>query len=109
MYDVLKVFFANATRLFTQLKMAKTDGSAIKEMTRVEKQDLLILGDFGIQSLDEQGRMMLRELVEDRHGKRSTLFTSQLPVQLCYEINGDQTLADEILDGGVNDTHLIDK
>ena len=103
-----KVFYANATRLFTQLKMAKADGSAIKEMARIEKQDLLILDDFGIQSLDVQSRMMLMELVEDRHGKRSTLFTSQLPVQLWYEIIGDQTLADAILDRIVHDAQRIE-
>jgi DNA replication protein DnaC len=88
--------------------MAKADGSAIKEMARIEKQDLLILDDFGIQSLDVQSRMMLMELVEDRHGKRSTLFTSQLPVQLWYEIIGDQTLADAILDRIVHDAHRIE-
>jgi DNA replication protein DnaC len=48
------------------------------------------------------------ELVEDRHGKRSTLFTSQLPVQLWYEIIGDQTLADAILDRIVHDAHRIE-
>ena len=77
-------------------------------MARIEKQDLLILDDFGIQSLDVQSRMMLMELVEDRHGKRSTLFTSQLPVQLWYEIIGDQTLADAILDRIVHDAHRIE-
>ena len=103
-----KVYYANATRLFTQLKMAKADGSAIKELARIEKQDLLILDDFGIQPLDNQSRMLMMEIVEDRHGKRATLFTSQLPVQVWYEVIGDQTLADAILDRVVHDAHRIE-
>ena len=103
-----KVYYANASRLFAQLKMAKADGSVMKEMIKIEKQDLLILDDFGIQPLDTQSRMLLMELVEDRHGKRSTLFTSQLPVQVWYEVIGDQTLADAILDRVVHDAHRIE-
>ena len=103
-----KVYYANASRLFTQLKMAKADGSVMKEMAKLEKQDLLILDDFGIQPLDSQSRMLLMEIVEDRHGKRSTLFTSQLPVQAWYEVIGDETLADAILDRVVHDAHRIE-
>jgi DNA replication protein DnaC len=103
-----KVVYANATRLFTQLKMGKADGSAMKEMARLEKQDLLIIDDFGIQPLDAQSRMLLMEIIEDRHGKRSTLFTSQLPVQVWYEAIGDETLADAILDRVVHDAHRLE-
>ena len=71
-----KILYTNATRLFAQLKMAKADGSAIKEMARIEKQDLLIIDDFGIQPFDHQSRLSLLEIIEDRHGKRSTIFTS---------------------------------
>jgi DNA replication protein DnaC len=75
-----KVFYANANRLFTQLKMAKADGSIIKEMAKIERQDLVILDDFGIQPIDAQSRMILMEIIEDRHGKKSTMITSQLSV-----------------------------
>ena len=88
--------------------MGKADGSAIKNMARLEKQDLLIMDDFGIQPLDAQSRMLLMEIVEDRHGKRSTLFTSQLPVQVWYEVIGDETLADAILDRVVHDAHRLE-
>src|SRR5690606_23242106 len=54
-----KVLYANATRLFAQLKMAKADGSSIKELSKIERQDLLILDDFGIQPLDQPGRASL--------------------------------------------------
>lgn len=103
-----KVYYANTNRLLTQLKMAKADGSAIKELARLEKQDLLILDDFGIQPFDNHSRMLLMEVIEDRHGKRSTLIAGQLPVIAWYDVIGDQTLADAILDRLVNDAHHIE-
>lgn len=103
-----KVLYANTTKLLTQLKMAKADGSSIKEMLKIEKLDVLILDDFGIQPLDVQSRMLLMEIIEDRHGKKSTIITSQLPVSAWYEIIGDQTLADAILDRIVHDAHRIE-
>ncbi|GAB3219898.1 IS21-like element helper ATPase IstB [Algoriphagus aestuariicola] len=103
-----KVLYANTNRLLTQLKMAKAEGSSIKEMIKLEKQDVLILDDFGIQPLDVQGRMLLMEIIEDRHGKKSTIITSQLPVNAWYEVIGDQTLADAILDRIVHDAHRLE-
>jgi DNA replication protein DnaC len=103
-----KVYYANTTRLLSQLKMGKADGSSIKELSRLEKQDLLILDDFGIQPFDSQSRMLLMDIIEDRHGKRSTLIAGQVPVAAWYDIIGDQTLADAILDRIVNDAHHIE-
>jgi DNA replication protein DnaC len=91
-----------------QLKMAKADGSSIKEMNRLEKQDLLILDDFGIQPFDHQSRSSLMEIIEDRHGKRSTIITSQLPIKGWYEVIGEQTIADAILDRVVHNAHRIE-
>jgi DNA replication protein DnaC len=93
-----KVLYTNASRLFTQLKMARADGSAMKELLKIEKQDLLILDDFGIQPFDQASRASLLEVIEDRHGKRSTIFTSQLPVSSWHELIGEKTVADAILD-----------
>ena len=103
-----KVLYANTTRLLSQLKMGKADGSALKELNRLEKQDLLILDDFGIQPFDAQSRMLLMDIIEDRHGKRSTLIAGQIPIPAWYEIIGDQTIADAILDRIVNDAHYIE-
>lgn len=103
-----KILYTNATRLFSQLKMAKADGSAIKEMARIEKQDLLIIDDFGIQPFDHQSRLSLLEIIEDRHGKRSTIFTSQVPVTQWHDVIGEQTVADAILDRIVHNAHRIE-
>lgn len=70
--------------------MLKAEGSYIKEIARIEKQDLLILDDFGIQQLDEMARMALLKIIEDRHGRSSTLVVSQLPVTKWFETIGDQ-------------------
>ena len=103
-----KVLYANTTRLFTQLKMAKADGSSIRELSKIERQDLLILDDFGIQPLDPSSRSTLLEIIEDRHGKRSTIFTSQLPIKQWYEVIGEKTVADAILDRILNNAQRIE-
>jgi len=86
----------------------KADGSYLREITRIEKQDLLILDDFGLQPLDNQNRSALMEIIEDRHGHRSTIITSQLPVQDWYEVIGEKTVADAVLDRLVHDAHRIE-
>jgi DNA replication protein DnaC len=103
-----KVLYANTTKLLSQIKMAKADGSSIKEMNRIEKQDLLILDDFGIQPFDQVSRASLLEIIEDRHGKHATIITSQLPVKQWYEVIGEKTVADAILDRIVHDAHRIE-
>jgi len=103
-----KVFYMNITKLFAKLKMMKVDGSYLREISRIEKQDLLILDDFGLQPLDNQNRAALMELIEDRHGRKSTIITSQLPVQEWYDVIGEKTVADAILDRLVHDAHRIE-
>jgi DNA replication protein DnaC len=103
-----KVLYANTTKLFTRLKMAKADGSYIREVAKIERQDLLILDDFGLQPLDASNRSVLMEIIEDRHGNRSTIITSQLPVAQWYEVIGEQTIADAILDRIVHDAHRME-
>jgi len=89
-----KVYYRNCSKLFDQLKIAKADGSYINEISRIEKLDLLILDDFGLNPLENNQRLILLELLEDRHGKRSTIITSQLPVQSWYDVIGEPTIAD---------------
>lgn len=106
--DGYKVLYQHSTKLFARLKLAKADGSYLKELTKIERQQLLIIDDFGIQPLDAQNRATLMEIIEDRHGKSSTIFTSQVPVSLWHEIIGEQTIADAILDRIVHDAHRIE-
>ena len=103
-----KVYYRNCSKLFDQLKMAKADGSYVSEINRIEKLDLLILDDFGLKPLENNQRLILLELLEDRHGKRSTIITSQLPVQNWYDVIGEPTIADAILDRLVHSSHRIE-
>lgn len=103
-----RVLYEHTAKLFARLKMSKADGTYLKEITKLEKQDLLIIDDFGIQPLDQQSRTILMEIIEDRHGKHSTIFTSQVPVMKWHEVIGEQTIADAILDRIIHDAHRLE-
>jgi len=103
-----KVMYYGTQRLFSRLKMARGDGSYSKEIRNIEKQDVLILDDFGLSPMDQYGRDALMEIIEDRHGRKSTIIASQLPISSWYEIIGESTLADAILDRIIHKAHRIE-
>ena len=103
-----RVVYHNVPKLFSKLKMSKADGSYLKEIAKIERQHLLILDDFGLQPLDAQSRTALMELIEDRHGKSALIITSQVPVSKWYDIIGEQTIADAILDRIVHHAHRLE-
>ncbi|MDZ4204875.1 MAG: IS21-like element helper ATPase IstB [Bacteroidales bacterium] len=103
-----KVNYFLAQKLFTSLRMSKADESYLKQLKRIERQDLIIIDDFGLQPLDDMTRMMLLEIIEDRHQNRSTIIASQLPVEKWYDIIGESTVADAILDRLVHTAHRIE-
>jgi DNA replication protein DnaC len=103
-----KVMYANTQKLFGRLKMAKADGSYIREVAKIERQNLLILDDFGIQPFDAGSRSALMEIIEDRHGKSSIIITSQVPVNKWYEVIGEKTVADAILDRIIHESHRLE-
>ena len=103
-----KVLYHNTAKLLGKLKIAKADGSYLKEIAKIERHNLLILDDFGIQPFDAQGRAVLMEIIEDRHEKSSTIITSQVPVSKWYELIGEKTVADAILDRIVHESHRLE-
>jgi len=103
-----KVKYAQTSKLLNQLKLSKLDGSYLKELKKLEKVDLLILDDFGLQALDTNMREALLNIVQDRHQKKSTIIVSQIPVKKWYELIGEATIADAILDRLVHSSHRID-
>lgn len=103
-----RVMYYNTTKLFAKLKMAKTEGTYLKELSKIERQSLIILDDFGLQAMDNQSRLAFLEIIEDRHGKGSVIITSQLPVSGWYDIIGEKTIADAIMDRLVHQTHRIE-
>jgi DNA replication protein DnaC len=103
-----RTLYFNTQKLFTRLKMLKADNSYVREISRIEKYDLLILDDFGLAPLDSVARMILLEIIEDRHNRKSTIISSQLPVASWYEVIGESTIADAILDRMVHTAHRIE-
>lgn len=103
-----RVYYSNTARLFTRLKLSKVDGTYLKELKKLDKTDLLILDDFGLQAFDNQSREILMDIIDDRFGKKSTIVSSQIPVSVWYEVIGEGTIADAILDRLVNSSHRID-
>jgi DNA replication protein DnaC len=103
-----KVRYAQTSKLLNQLKLSKLDGSYLKELKKIESLDLLILDDFGLQSMDTLMREALLNIVQDRHGKKSTIIVSQIPVKKWYDLIGEATIADAILDRLVHSSHRID-
>jgi len=104
----LKTQYFLTARLFNRLKLAKVDGTYHKELTKLIKSDLLILDDFGLQALDNHAREALMDIIEDRFNSKSTIVSSQIPVSTWYDIIGEGTIADAILDRLVNSSHRID-
>lgn len=103
-----RTMYFNANKLFAKLKIAKADGSYLKELAKIERQHLIILDDFGLQLLDAQNRIALLEIMEDRHSKGSIIVTSQIPVQKWYDVIGEKTIADAVLDRLVHNAHRVE-
>jgi len=103
-----KVVYFNTQKLMLKAKMARIEGSIYKFFEKLAKQDLLILDDFGLTHLEKQQQMDLMEIIEDRHGKTSTIIASQLPVGSWYDVIGEETIADAILDRLVHSSYRIE-
>ena len=88
--------------------MARGDGRHPRLLRNLGRADLLILDDWGLEPLDAAARHDLLEILEERYGRRSTMITSQLPVDRWHEIIGDPTYADAILDRLVHNAHRIE-
>jgi DNA replication protein DnaC len=94
-------------RLFEDLGLAHGDGRFSKLMAGFAKTDLIILDDWGLAKFTAEQRRDLLELLDDRHGHRSTLVTSQVPVDHWHDVIGDPTLGDAILDRLVHNAYRI--
>ncbi len=103
-----KVGYYSMTKLLQRLQLSKADGSFMKELNKIEKVQLLILDDWGLHPLDNQTKLYLLQIIEDRHGKTSTVITSQLEVASWFNYINEPTLADAILDRLLQQAHRIE-
>jgi len=102
-----RALYLRLPKLLQELPIAKGDGTYIKLLARLAKIDVLILDDWGLSKLMAEQRRDLLEILEDRYDSRSTIVTSQLPVDKWHDIIGDPTLADAILDRLVHNAYKI--
>ena len=101
------VRYLRVPRIFELLRIAHGDGSYPRLMSQLSKTDLLILDDWGIQKMNSAQRNDLMEVIEDRHGLKSTLIASQLPIEHWHDYIGEATLADAILDRLLHNAHRL--
>jgi DNA replication protein DnaC len=102
------VLYARVPRLFADLELAHGDGRFVRLFRMLVKTDLLVLDDWGPDRLTASQRRDLMEIVEDRHGRGSTLITSQLPLDKWHDIIGEPTFADAILDRIVHNAYRLE-
>lgn len=103
-----KVAYFNVQKLLLKTKMARIEGSIFKFFDKLSKANVLLLDDFGLTHLEQQQRLDLMEIIEDRHGKASTIISSQLPVANWYDVIGEETIADAILDRLIHTSYRIE-
>lgn len=104
----LSTLYLRVPRLVEELKVAHGDGSFGKRLTQLAKADLLILDDFGLAALGSSDRADLLEILDDRVNTRSTIMTSQLPIDHWHAYLNDPTLADAILDRIIHGSHRLE-
>ena len=97
-----------ASRLFNEIEVSKDDGTYLKHLSRIMKNKLILIDDFGLEPLIHTARMVFLEILEDRHRRKSTMVISQQPVENWHGIIGDPTIADAIMDRLAFHSHRIE-
>jgi len=106
--DGYRVRYFVASKLFRQLTAAHADGSFLRLSAQLQKTDLLIIDDWGMEKLKETQYRDLLEILDDRQGTGATLMTSQFPIKLWHDTIGNPTVADAILDRLIHHAHQIE-
>ena len=105
--DGYRVRYLRLPRLLAELSIAKGDGRYRKLLAQLASVDLIVLDDFGLAAFNDEQRRDLLEILEDRYQRKSTLVTSQFPVEQWHDLIGDPTLADAILDRLVHHAYRV--
>ena len=104
-----RVLYMGMTRLLEKIGQARLDGTYVKMLNQIEKVQLIILDDFGLHPMDNNVKLTLLQMLEDRYGRKATIITSQLPVKNWYEyLSAEPTLADAIMDRLSANAHRIE-
>lgn len=103
----LSAYYVRLPRLFEELRIAHADGSFSRRLMQLARLDLIVIDDWGLAAPSAQERSDLLELLDDRVGSRSTVITSQLPIEHWHAWVGDATIADAILDRLMQQNHRL--
>ena len=103
-----RTVYLNMNSFVEKVAISKLDGSFLKMITALEKNDLIILDDFGLQPMDMNTRLALLQILEERYERKSVIIASQLPIAKWYDYIGDATLADAIMDRLVANANKIE-
>jgi len=90
--------YFGTSKLLVYLKSERENGNYLRTLNKLQKTDLLIIDDFGLNPFDAPNRLALLDILEDRHARKSTMFISQLPVSTWHDLIGESTVADAIMD-----------
>ena len=96
----IRTLYANAAKLLGLLKVAKVKNCLEAELKKID--------DLFLVQLDAKERPILLDIIEDRHERKSIIITSQYPSSSWYDMVGDPTVADAILDRIVHSAHSIE-
>lgn len=100
--------YYRAPRLFSELLVARADGSYHRLLSKLAKTDLLVIDDFALSVLTDAEARELLEVIEDRTGSGSVVVASQLPVASWHEAMVEPTVADAILDRIVHNSYRFE-
>lgn len=106
--DGYSAVYHRSAHLFSDALLARTVGKYKSWLRAISRVDVLVIDDFGLLKLNDEERTEMLEILEERHDRRSTIVTSQLPVDKWYETIGNPTLADAILDRLVHTAHRLE-
>ena len=102
-----RVCYRRAPRLFHELALARADGTYVRLLAKLARFDLLVVDDWGLAALGDEERRDFLEVVEDRSEIRSTILTSQLPIEKWHDHVADPTIADAICDRLLHNAHRL--
>lgn len=103
-----KTLYLNLNRFTERVMVAKLDGSFVKLLNQLDKASVLILDDFGLAPMDQNTRLALLQILEDRYNKKSIIIASQLPINKWHEYIAEPTLADAIMDRLMANAHRLE-
>ncbi|HDZ61798.1 MAG TPA: AAA family ATPase [Nitrospirae bacterium] len=103
----ISAYYVRLPRLFQELKISRADGSYIKLLQKLSRINLLIVDDWGLSPLSDTERRDFLEIMEDRYNVRSTIVSSQIPVDKWHDLIGDPTIADAICDRLIHNSHKL--